>query len=319
MVKIVINEVRQAKEYGVSEIALADILRIVLKYKYFIILAMLFSAAGTVYYVKSLPNVYQSVVLLSPSQNNSSSGMTSKIGGLASLAGIRLNKDGGVDKTKLSLEIIKSRTFFKQFAEKYDVYVPLMAAASWDPNTRELLIDSEVYDVELEKWVRDVRPPLMSEPSLEEASILFNKEYLSVSVDDDSGLVRIIVQHISPDVAMNWANELVKEINLFMKQLDQKDAENYIMYLNEQLNKTAVAQMQEIFYELIEEQTKNLMLSQVKEDYIFSVIDPASSPLYPVLPKRALLCVSIFTFCFVIILVVIFLFHFARVNSKSKH
>ena len=64
-----------------------------------------------------------------------------------------------------------------------------------------------------------------------------------------------------------------------------------LAYLNTQLQKTAVADMQSTFYKLIEEQTKSLMLAEVQEEFIFKVVDPAVVPEQKDSPKRALICV----------------------------
>ena len=49
--------------------------------------------------------------------------------------------------------------------------------------------------------------------------------------------------------------------------------------------------MQNVFYQLIEEQTKTLMLAEVKDEYAFKVIDPPVVPEEKVGPKRALICI----------------------------
>jgi LPS O-antigen subunit length determinant protein (WzzB/FepE family) len=49
--------------------------------------------------------------------------------------------------------------------------------------------------------------------------------------------------------------------------------------------------MQAIFYQLIEEQTKTLMLAEVKEEFAFKTIDPAVVPEEKAGPKRALQCI----------------------------
>jgi uncharacterized protein involved in exopolysaccharide biosynthesis len=49
--------------------------------------------------------------------------------------------------------------------------------------------------------------------------------------------------------------------------------------------------MQSAFYQIVEEQTKSLMLAEVQEDFIFKVVDPAVVPELKAGPKRALICV----------------------------
>jgi LPS O-antigen subunit length determinant protein (WzzB/FepE family) len=49
--------------------------------------------------------------------------------------------------------------------------------------------------------------------------------------------------------------------------------------------------MQNVFYQLIEEQTKSLMLAEVQDEFVFKTVDPAIVPEEKAGPKRALICV----------------------------
>jgi LPS O-antigen subunit length determinant protein (WzzB/FepE family) len=49
--------------------------------------------------------------------------------------------------------------------------------------------------------------------------------------------------------------------------------------------------MQTVFYQLIEEQTKTIMLAEVSKEYVLRTIDPANAPDDKAKPKRALIVV----------------------------
>jgi len=49
--------------------------------------------------------------------------------------------------------------------------------------------------------------------------------------------------------------------------------------------------LDEVFAQLIEEQTKTIMLANVSKDYVFTVIDPAVVPELESYPKRAVICI----------------------------
>jgi LPS O-antigen subunit length determinant protein (WzzB/FepE family) len=49
--------------------------------------------------------------------------------------------------------------------------------------------------------------------------------------------------------------------------------------------------MQTVFYQLIEEQTKTIMLAEVSQEYVLKTIDPANAPEEKAKPKRALIVV----------------------------
>ncbi|MDB4456383.1 LPS O-antigen length regulator, partial [bacterium] len=83
------------------------------------------------------------------------------------------------------------------------------------------------------------------------------------------------------------------DLNNYMRDKDLNNAERTINYLTKQLNSTSIADMKTIFYQLIEEQTKTIMLANVRKDYVLEVIDPAVAPEKEAKPKRAMICVLV--------------------------
>ncbi len=239
-----------------------------------------------------LPNIYRAEALLAPNNQEGAGGLSAlaaQYGGLASLAGINLG-GGSADKTALGLEILKSRKFISEFIERHDILVPLMAAEDWDAESGELLIDPKVYDLATHKWMRDVKPPKKANPSFQEAHKVF-MGILSVSQDQKSGFVTIAVEHYSPTVAKQWVDWLVEDINSSIMQQDVAEAEQAIAYLNEQIESTSLADLQNVFFKLIEEQTKIVMLAKVTPEYMLRTLDPAIIPEIKYRPRRALICV----------------------------
>ncbi|WP_163929989.1 Wzz/FepE/Etk N-terminal domain-containing protein [Paraferrimonas sp. SM1919] len=250
-----------------------------------------FAVAG-VLFALSKPNIYKSEALLAPSQAESSmSGMAAKFGGLASLAGINLGGGGATDNTQLALQVIKSRKFFEYFLTKHEIKPELMAWDKWDPYSQVLSFDPDVYNPTTKQWLREANFPRQSEPSLQESHEVFIKNHFNVSQDKETGLVTISIEHISPVVARTWAQRLVQDINWVMKERTKAETSKNISYLEQQLAKTTIAEMQTVFYQLIEEQTKQLMLAETNDDFVFKTIDPAVVPELKSGPKRALICV----------------------------
>ena len=238
-----------------------------------------------------LPNVYRAEALLAPNQDEGAGGLSAlaaQYGGLASLAGINLGR-GSSDKTALGLEILKSRKFISNFIEHHDILVPLMAAKGWDLETGELKIDSNIYDVSTKKWVREARPPRKTIPSLQEAYEEFSEGILSITQDRQTGFVIVSVEHYSPVVAKQWADWLVQDINATVMKQDVDEAEQAIEYLNKQIAATSLADLQNVFFRLIEEQTKTVMLAKVSDEYLLKTLDPAVAPEKKAKPKRALI------------------------------
>ncbi len=239
-----------------------------------------------------LPNIYRSEALLAPSAEQQGGGLSAlagQFGGLVSLAGISLGGEGA-DKTAIAVEVAKSRQFVSQFVRRHQLEVPLIAAQKADKLTGELVIDPSIYDEQSGKWVREPKPGRKVEPSDQELVEAFNK-LASFTLDKKSGLATVAVEYYSPQMAKQWVDWLVADLNATMKQRDQTDTERNIAYLKAQLDKTSVADMQTVFYKLIEEQTKTLMLAEVNQEDVFKTLDPAVVPEEKAKPKRALIVV----------------------------
>jgi len=280
----------QAKD---DEIDLAELWRAVWAGKIVIVLISFVFAVASIYYALSQPNVYKASALLAPTSTDGGAGglsaLAGQFGGLASMAGINLG-GGASNKTDLALEIIKSRTFIQKFIEKHNLLVPLLASKEWDMATNTLIINHELYDEANNKWLRKVKAPKTAKPSLWEGFVVFSN-LLSVSQDKSTSMVTVELEYYSPVLAQQWLNWLISDVNEFMRNQDQKEAQDSINYLTAQLKDIHVASMESVFYQLIEEQTKNMMLTKVKAEYVLKTIDPAQIPEIKSKPKRALIVV----------------------------
>lgn len=216
--------------------------------------------------------------------------MAGQLGGLAALAGVNLGASES-SQTDLAVQVMKSRQFVDAFINKHDLLVPLMAAKDWDLANNKLILDEELYNPTTGKWLREPNGLRGATPTAQEAFEVFSKEVLNVSQDKESGLYTVSVKNYSPYIAQQWVNWLIEDINKVMRERTIAETSQNLAYLNTQLQKTAVADMQSTFYKLIEEQTKSLMLAEVQEEFIFKVVDPAVVPELKDGPKRALICV----------------------------
>ena len=87
---------------------------------------------------------------------------------------------------------------------------------------------------------------------------------------------------------MNW---LIEDVNAAVKAQDVAEAEKSIEYLREQVTNTSLADLQAVFFDLIQSQTETVMLAEVRQEYVFKTIDPAVAPEEKSKPSRALICI----------------------------
>tara|TARA_Y100000310_G_scaffold321004_1_gene378048 strand:+ start:760 stop:1704 length:945 start_codon:yes stop_codon:yes gene_type:complete len=276
-----------------DEIDLKELFNALWRGKWIILLSSFVAAVVAVLYTLNLPNIYKSEALLAPTEESGGNGLSAlagQFGGLASLAGINLSGASG-DKVTIALELLKSRQFIGEFIQNNDLKPAIMAAEGWNPSSNSLLYDESIYQIDTNKWVRDTKPPKKAEPSAQEVHKEFVKENLVVTQDKETGLVTLSIKHFSPFVAKDIASKLVEAINTKMRQNDISDAQRSIDYLNEALLKTNVADMQQVFYQLIEKQQQTKMLANVRDEYVLRIIDPPIVAEEKSGPKRAIICV----------------------------
>ena len=275
-----------------DEIDLAELWCAVWAEKLTIIFISFIFSVGSIYFALSQPNVYKASAILAPVSSDSGGGLSAlagQFGGLASMAGINLG-GGASDKTGLALEILKSRSFIQRFIEKHDLLVPIMAGEDWNMTTNTLILDHDIYDQANNIWVRKAKAPKKPKPSLWEGFLVFS-DLLNVSQDKTTSMVTVELEYFSPVMAQQWLNWLISDVNEFMRDEEQTEAQNSINYLTDQLKNIKIASMETVFYQLIEEQTKNMMLTKVKAEYVLKTIDPAQIPEEKAKPKRALIVV----------------------------
>jgi uncharacterized protein involved in exopolysaccharide biosynthesis len=297
-----------------DEIDLVELWRIILSGKLIIIVITFIFALSSIAFALSKPDVYKASVLLSPASSEGSGGMgalAGQLGSLASLAGVNLGGSSGIDKTALALEIIKSRAFLETYIAKHELLVPLIAVKEWDRINDQLIIDGEIYNKNTNKWVREVSYPKQTIPSPWEAYQELLK-LLSISQDKETSLINISIDFFSPEIAKSWLTWLVADVNSFMREQNEKAAQTSINYLTNQLKKTEVSAMETVFYQLIEEQTKNMMLTKVSAEYVLKTIDPAQVPEKKAGPKRALIVVLGSIFGGMLAVLIVFIRYFSN-------
>jgi len=241
-------------------------------------------AMVSVIYALSIPNQYKATALLSSADSSGGglSGALGQLGGLASLAGVSLG-GGESSKGQIAQEIMQSWSFIEGFVEDNNLAVGVYAADGWDKSSNELQINSGLYDASKSQWL--VEPP---------SSWSLFKTFsgiLSVSEDKKSGLVSVSIEYYSPLIAKQWLDLYVAAINEHMQKREMAKVTRNIEYLQAQIKKTNIAEMQEVFYTIIEEQIKSKMLAEASPEYAFVAVSPSMVPEQKSQPKRALMCI----------------------------
>lgn len=293
-----------------DEIDLIALWKIIWNGKVTIILITAIFSIVSVLYALYLPNIYKADVVLYPNSLKNQSFGSNNAGGLkgiASLAGVNIGS-GEASKTDFSLAVLESRKFITSFINNHKLTDVLFALNKWDKETGNESFDSELYDIELKKWQIDQETNESLEPTELEAYSKF-KEYLSIVSDLETGIVVVSFEFISPVRAKEWMDFLIEDLNKEIRDKDVAMADKSILYLQQQLEKTKVIDIQNIFFSLIEEQVQIKLLAETKEEYVFEIIDPPVIDEIKSGPNRVLICLIISFIGGLLSIMVVFIRH----------
>lgn len=274
-----------------DEIDLRELFGVLWSGKITIIVITAIFAVGSVFYALSIPNQYKASALLAPAHSDGSglSSALGQLGGLASLAGVNIGS-GQSSESQIAQEIMKSWSFIEKFIADNDIEVEVYAAEGWSKGSNELRIDENAYDIENNQWLTKDSNGNVVPPSSWQLFKTFSG-MLSVSEDKKSGLVSISIEYYSPQMAKEWLDMYISAINGYMQSRQVDQVSNNIDYLEAQIDKTSIAEMREVFYTIIEEQTKNKMVAEASPDYAFVAVSPSMVPEQKSQPKRARICI----------------------------
>ncbi|MDB9949625.1 Wzz/FepE/Etk N-terminal domain-containing protein [Porticoccaceae bacterium] len=285
------NEIKTPQPYD-DEIDLRELFSVLWAGKKLIVAITAVFAVVSVLYALSLANEYKASAVVSPATSGGSSlgSMAGQLGGLASLAGINIGS-GESNETQEAMEIMQSWGFMEAFIQTHDLQVPVYAAVGWDKGSNSLKLDDDLYDASSKRWlIEDATSGESRSPSSWELYQRF-KSRVAVSQDKKSGLINVSVEYYSPQVAKQWVDLFISTINEYMRARKLEQVNRNIEYLTIQIEKTAIAEMREVFYQLIEEQTKSKMLAEASPEYAFVTVSRAMVPEEKSKPKRALVCI----------------------------
>ena len=301
-----------------DEIDLKELFGVLWTGKILIVAITAVFAIGSVLVALSIPNQYKATALLAPAQADGGglSSALGQLGGLASLAGVSIG-EGSSSESQIAQEIMKSWSFVEGFISDNSLEVEVYAAEGWSKSSGELKVDDDVYDIDTQSWLledddtNELRPPTSWE--------LFERfgEMLSVSQDKQSGLVSVSIEYYSPVLAKEWLDLYIAAINEHMQDRQVVKVSSNISYLEAQIAKTAIAEMREVFYTIIEEQTKNKMVAEASPDYAFVAVSPSMVPEEKSKPSRALICVLGTLVGGMLGVVIVLIRHYARSQAAD--
>jgi uncharacterized protein involved in exopolysaccharide biosynthesis len=242
-----------------GDIDFARIWRVIRGAKYLILTSTIVCTGIALAIALATTPIFRAETVITTVRNGNLAGQSGgQFGGLAniaSLAGVNLDSGSGADREAKA--VLESRSLVQEFIGRNDlinVLIPRTSKAST-------------------MWlaVKD-----------------FKEGVLTIREDKRTGLVTIDVDWEDPAVAAKWANGFVALANERLRARAIDEATRNIAFLNAQIPQTSVVEVQRAIYNLIESETKTLMLANVRMEFAFTVIDPAVPPERKYRPRRSL-------------------------------
>ena len=289
------NDLKKIARESETELDFIKIFQILWKNKIHIVLFTFCFGIFSIFYALSLKNIYQSeaVLSLSSSSGSSLSRLAQNYSGLANLAGINLPDIGGDgDGMNEGIETIKSLNFFEEFINKDDLYVKLLAVSSWDQKTNTITYNSKIYDAEKNLWLDDSIFSNEGKPSLQSAHRSF-LDRLSISINNKTGFLELKFVHLSPHIAKEFLDSLIKDINEKKRRQDKLIAQKTITYLETESKKMQLKEVRSGINNLIQRQIEKITYANASPEYMFKILSNPTAPELKTEPRRSVICIVI--------------------------
>jgi uncharacterized protein involved in exopolysaccharide biosynthesis len=243
----------------VDSVDFRSLVRLMWRYRRMVfVVCLVFGVASLVLALFMKPYFKSDVVLVYVHDKGMGSGQGSldeALGGLASLAG--MNMMGGASDDSEALAVLESKYLAQEFIERNNLVPVLLRNAK-------------------------------KRPTMWRAVKLFKDGVLEVHKDPRKDTTTVTVTWGDPQQAAAWANGFAALANQVIREHTIEESTRNVVYLNQQITKTSDVDLRRVLYDILESETKTLMLANARSEYAFQVVDPGVVPELKAGPHRSL-------------------------------
>jgi uncharacterized protein involved in exopolysaccharide biosynthesis len=242
-----------------DDLSLIAIVRTLWDYKFVLIASGLIGAAIAAIVAFTATPVFRAEVVVTEVRQDdgaATGSLANQLGGLASLAGATLGAGAGTNPQAQA--VLRSRKLVESFITRH-------------------------------KLLEVMSEPGAPAPTLWTATRDMQNNVIAIRDEKRVSTTIVAVDWKDPEVAARWANDFVALANEVLRKRAMDESERSIAFLNAQIPKTNVVEVQRALYNLVERESKKLMLASTRPEYAFAVVDPAVAPEQRVWPRRSLM------------------------------
>ncbi len=223
----------------------------------------MFAVAGVIYTFVATP-IYRAESVLVPNMSEKLPQLSAGLGGLADFAGINLGTSPDITD---SVATLRSRVFVEQFIHDNNL-MPVLFVDEWDA------VNERWIENDPEEW-----------PDIRDGVKYFTEEIRTIEEDATTGVITLAIEWNNPELAAQWAEKFILQINDILRIRDLSESERRVAYLNAQLTSANLVELRQAISRLIESEIQIMMLANSDTEYAFRVIDPPRAPKERVFPS----------------------------------
>ena len=301
------------------------LLKVLWQSKFIIIGITSLFTAYAIYIAFNKPDIYKAETIVVAVEENSTGmrgALGGQLGGLATLTGLDIGQ-AKTGKVTIALELMRSWNFLERFIKENELGPLVIAAENWDKGTNKVIFNKDFYDSKSKQWLIGADHPQLEGvkmgPSSWDLFQAFNGS-IDISTNKSTGLISVAIEHVSPEIAAKLTTLLIQDINNYLREEHIREVEKSIYFLNKRLSETTITEMKSVFYQLIEQQTRALMLANISDEYVLKTIDKAKVPHTKVKPKRKMIVIlgTMLGGAFSVLLVFL-LFYFRKLKEDDVY
>ncbi len=242
-----------------EEITFLDLIKILVNYKWVMLAVFISVQVGGAIYSYTATPIYSAKVMFAVANDGQSTGGLSSImsqfggGGAFGIATKQRSK------VAQGIATMESQQFLREFIQENNL-LPILYADRWNPETSN--------------WKT---PASENKPRLSDGYRKFG-DIMKVTEESKSGLITLEIKWTEPDLATEWANNLIFRLNEKLRAGAILEAGQTIEFLKQEVEKTRIVELQQAIYFMIEEQINIQTMANIRQEYAFRVISPAIAP-----------------------------------------
>jgi uncharacterized protein involved in exopolysaccharide biosynthesis len=169
------------------------------------------------------------------------------------------------NQLEVTLARLRSRKFTLAFMDRYNVWAQL---------------NPEHWDAETGTWIDGFTPDRGA------GHKLFREHVRFIDHDEETDIIGVRFRWTDERLVRDWANAYVDLFNEYMREQALSEVDAKQAFLEEELQRRSVVDIQQSIYRLMEAQTAIAMLARSRDEFALEYIDPAVQPYDRFSPAR---------------------------------